>query len=89
MQNTDAELEKLIKMHYNKSDIVFKNQFTIDHSEPTPATPQYSFFKNISSFHTRLNLKSIWSMRLEKTSQLLEEGFNVFVTDIDSIWLKY
>jgi len=34
-------------------------------------------------------LLSIWSMRLEKVSQLLEEGFNVFVTDIDSIWLKY
>merc|ERR1711972_962861 len=28
-------------------------------------------------------------MRLEKTAELLDQGFNVFVTDIDSIWLKY
>ena len=34
-------------------------------------------------------LKSIWSMRFEKTRDLIKQGYDVFITDIDSIWLKY
>lgn len=34
-------------------------------------------------------LKTIWSIRFEKTRDLLREGYNVFLTDIDSIWMKY
>ena len=33
--------------------------------------------------------KWIWSLRIQKVLELLEAGFNVFLTDVDSIWLKY
>lgn len=34
-------------------------------------------------------LRTIWKVRIVTILKLLEEGFNVFVSDVDSIWVKY
>ena len=33
--------------------------------------------------------KSIWQIRIDTVVEQLEAGVNIFVIDVDSIWLKY
>ena len=34
-------------------------------------------------------LRKIWKMRIDTVYELLLKGYSVFITDVDSVWLKY
>ena len=62
----------------------------------------YDYLNNITDFHggvmytygarerkSVIGGKSIWQIRIDTVVEQLEAGVNIFVIDVDSIWLKY
>ena len=82
-------LESRVQLGELESNEIRLAHYTLEDAFSTETENKTGSNDWVMNKNIRHKSKSIWKIRINMVKILLEEGWSVFVTDVDSIWMKY